>query len=64
VRFKGSGSNPVAIGATLLGCFLAWVGAFVPALQALYDQAWFVGALSAGGVDVWGMRALGDRAAV
>lgn len=63
-RFKGSGTNLVAVGATLLGCALAWVGAFVPALKPLYDQAWFVGAFSAGGAYVIGMRMTGDRAAV
>ncbi len=63
-RFKGSGVNGVAVGATLAGCALAWVGAFVPALKPLYDQAWFVGAFSAGGLYVLGMRATGDRAAL
>ncbi len=38
-----SGWNWRAVAATLLGCFLAWVGLLVPALRALYDYAWFVG---------------------
>ncbi len=63
-RFKGNGINGVAVGATLAGCALAWVGAFVPALKPLYDQAWFVGAFSAGGLYVLGMRVTGDRAAL
>ncbi|MFO0605966.1 MAG: NCS1 family nucleobase:cation symporter-1 [Polyangiales bacterium] len=63
-RFKGTGTNPVAVGATLLGCALSWVGAFVPALKPLYDQAWFVGAFSAAGAYVIGMRVTGDRAAM
>jgi nucleobase:cation symporter-1, NCS1 family len=37
------GWNWRAVIATLLGCFLAWVGKFVPALRPLYDYAWFVG---------------------
>jgi nucleobase:cation symporter-1, NCS1 family len=39
----GSGWNWVAVVATLAGCALAWVGAFVPAMKPLYDYAWFVG---------------------
>lgn len=37
------GSNWRAVLATVLGCFCAWVGAFVPSLKPLYDYAWFVG---------------------
>jgi NCS1 family nucleobase:cation symporter-1 len=37
------GWNWRAVVATLLGCFLAWIGVFVPALKPLYDYAWFVG---------------------
>jgi NCS1 family nucleobase:cation symporter-1 len=37
------GWNWRAVVATLLGCFFAWVGIFVPALRPLYDYAWFVG---------------------
>jgi len=37
------GWNWRAVVATLLGCFFAWVGVFVPALRPLYDYAWFVG---------------------
>ena len=38
-----------ALGATALGCALAWSGLVVPALKPLYDYAWFVGFLVAGG---------------
>jgi NCS1 family nucleobase:cation symporter-1 len=38
-----------AIGATALGCALAWGGLIVPALKPLYDYAWFVGFFAAGG---------------
>ena len=47
--------------ATALGCALAWAGAFVPALHALYDYAWFVGAFVAAGAYVAGMKVVGDR---
>ena len=36
--------NPAGIIATLVGCFLAWIGLLVPALAKLFDYAWFVGA--------------------
>ena len=44
-----AGYNVPGIVATLLGCAAAWIGAFVPALHAVYDYAWFVGFLVAGG---------------
>lgn len=37
------GWNWRAVVATLLGCALAWIGIWVPALHLLYDYAWFVG---------------------
>jgi len=37
-----------AIGATAIGCALAWGGFVVPALKPLYDYAWFVGFFAAG----------------
>ena len=40
--------DAAAIGATAIGCALAWVGLVVPALAILYDYAWFVGAGGAG----------------
>ena len=43
------GWNWPAVGATALGCALAWSGLVVPALKPLYDYAWFVGFLVAGG---------------
>jgi len=39
----GRGWNWRALFATLVGCALAWIGVFVPALKPLYDYAWFVG---------------------
>jgi NCS1 family nucleobase:cation symporter-1 len=42
------GWNWRAIGATALGCALAWGGLVVPVLKPLYDYAWFVGFLAAG----------------
>ena len=42
------GWNWRAIGATAIGCALAWVGLVVPALKPLYDYAWFVGFFAAG----------------
>jgi len=57
------GTNWIAVGATALGCALAWAGAFVPALHALYDYAWFVGAFVAAGAYVVGMKVVGDRSA-
>lgn len=41
-RYRG-GWNLNAVIATLLGCALAWGGLVVPALEPLYDYAWFVG---------------------
>jgi nucleobase:cation symporter-1, NCS1 family len=46
------GWNVRAIAATLLGCALAWGGLVVPVLKPLYDYAWFVGFLVAGGAHV------------
>jgi nucleobase:cation symporter-1, NCS1 family len=43
------GWNWRAIGATALGCALAWIGLVVPALKPLYDYAWFVGFFVAAG---------------
>jgi nucleobase:cation symporter-1, NCS1 family len=42
------GWNWRAIGATALGCALAWSGLIVPPLRPLYDYAWFVGFFAAG----------------
>jgi nucleobase:cation symporter-1, NCS1 family len=43
-----SGWNWRAIGATAIGCALAWGGLVIPAMKLLYDYAWFVGFFSAG----------------
>ncbi len=51
------GWNWIAVVATLLGCFLAWIGRFVPALRPLYDYAWFVGFGTAGAVYLLLMKA-------
>jgi NCS1 family nucleobase:cation symporter-1 len=50
------GWNWRAIGATALGCALAWGGLIVPALKPLYDYAWFVGFFAAGGTYLALMR--------
>jgi NCS1 family nucleobase:cation symporter-1 len=42
------GWNGRAIGATAIGCALAWGGFVIPALKPLYDYAWFVGFFAAG----------------
>ena len=39
-----------AIAATAVGCFVAWVGVFVPSLHWLYDAAWFSGTAASAGV--------------
>jgi cytosine/uracil/thiamine/allantoin permease len=39
----GRGWNWRAVLATLMGCAVAWIGVFIPALKHLYDYAWFVG---------------------
>jgi NCS1 family nucleobase:cation symporter-1 len=62
--YKGSGTNWVAVGATLLGCFFAWIGVVVDALRPLYDYAWFIGAGVAAGAYIAGMKLTGDPAAV
>jgi NCS1 family nucleobase:cation symporter-1 len=43
------GWNWRAIAATAIGCALAWGGLAVRPLRPLYDYAWFVGFLAAGG---------------
>jgi NCS1 family nucleobase:cation symporter-1 len=43
------GWNGGAIAATAIGCALAWAGLVIPAMKPLYDYAWFVGFLAAGG---------------
>jgi NCS1 family nucleobase:cation symporter-1 len=35
--------NPAALGATLAGCALAWIGLVVAPLRPLFDYAWFIG---------------------
>ena len=42
-RYNAAGTNWHAIVATFVGCFLAWIGVFVPALRVMFDYAWFVG---------------------
>ncbi len=48
-RYRG-GWNPAAVVATVVGCGVAWAGAFVPALARLFDYAWFVGFALSGGL--------------
>ncbi len=54
-----AGVNVAAVVATIAGCVLSWIGKVIPALSGLFDYAWFVGALVAGGVYtamMWGER--------
>jgi NCS1 family nucleobase:cation symporter-1 len=51
------GWNWRAVGATAIGCALAWVGLVVPAMKPLYDYAWFVGFFAAGTAHLLLMRA-------
>ncbi|MEA2570155.1 MAG: nucleobase:cation symporter, family [Acidobacteriota bacterium] len=37
------GWNWRAVVATVIACFFAWIGRFVPSMKTLYDYAWFVG---------------------
>jgi NCS1 family nucleobase:cation symporter-1 len=53
------GWNWRAITATAIGCALAWGGLVVPALEPLYDYAWFVGFLTAGAAHL-GLATLRD----
>lgn len=46
------GWNWRAIGATAVGCALAWGGLVIPVLKPLYDYAWFVGFFAAGATHV------------
>jgi NCS1 family nucleobase:cation symporter-1 len=45
-----AGWNITAVIATICGCALAWIGAFVPSLKGFYDNGWFVGFFSAGAI--------------
>ncbi|CAN5369492.1 NCS1 family nucleobase:cation symporter-1 [soil metagenome] len=47
-RFDSIGTNWAAVGATLLGCGVAWIGVFWKPLRPLFDYAWFAGAAVAG----------------
>ncbi|MBL8605461.1 MAG: NCS1 family nucleobase:cation symporter-1 [Myxococcales bacterium] len=50
------GTNWVAVGATALGCALAWAGAIFDSLKVFYDYAWFVGAFVSAGAYYLGMK--------
>jgi NCS1 family nucleobase:cation symporter-1 len=50
------GTNWAAIGATAAGCLVAWIGIFVPALDWLYEAAWFSGTITSGAVYLALMR--------
>jgi NCS1 family nucleobase:cation symporter-1 len=54
------GWNWRAVGATLLGCAMAWGGLVIPTLRPLYDYAWFVGLLVSGAVYVLLMKTVPD----
>jgi nucleobase:cation symporter-1, NCS1 family len=51
-----AGWNWKAVLATAVGCALAWGGLVIPALEPLYDYAWFVGFFAAG-LLYWGLSA-------
>jgi NCS1 family nucleobase:cation symporter-1 len=38
-----AGWNWRAVVATLIGCFLAWIGAFYQPLKVVFDNGWFAG---------------------
>ncbi len=62
--YASLGTNWAAIVATVVGCALAWIGIWVPALHVLYDAAWFSGSLGSAfvyAVLMWGART-GERA--
>jgi NCS1 family nucleobase:cation symporter-1 len=46
--YASFGTNWAAVGATAAGCFVAWIGLFVPSLHVLYDAAWFTGTGTSG----------------
>ncbi|RYG98013.1 MAG: nitrate reductase, partial [Alphaproteobacteria bacterium] len=56
--FGPLGTNWRAVAATLVGCALAWAGAFVESWKRVYDYAWFVGFFAAGIVYLAAMHAL------
>ena len=60
--YTSAGTNWAAVGATVVGCFVAWIGIFVPALHILYDAAWFTGTLSSAAVYAVLMRGSPGRA--
>jgi NCS1 family nucleobase:cation symporter-1 len=41
--YNALGVNWTAVLATAVGCGVAWIGLFVPAVRVLYDAAWFTG---------------------
>jgi NCS1 family nucleobase:cation symporter-1 len=43
-----AGWNWKAVAATLLGCSIAWIGAFYTPLKVVYDNAWFAGFFASG----------------
>ena len=43
--YASMGTNWAAVGATVLGCVLAWIGLVVSPLRVLFDYAWFSGGL-------------------
>jgi nucleobase:cation symporter-1, NCS1 family len=54
--YASYGTHWRAILATAAGCFVAWIGLFVPALHVLYDAAWFTGSLTSAGVYMLSVR--------
>jgi NCS1 family nucleobase:cation symporter-1 len=53
------GTHGAALAATAAGCFVAWIGLFVPPLHWLYDASWFSGTLTS--ALVYGVAMKGQR---
>ncbi len=54
--YTSHGTNWIAVGATLVGCFLAWIGLVFDPLRVLFDYAWFSGGLGSAAVYALLMR--------
>ena len=61
-RTGGSGINFIAVGATLLGCLVAWIGIWYAPLHALFEYSWFTGGLTAGIFYYYVTKLVGNRA--
>jgi NCS1 family nucleobase:cation symporter-1 len=48
--YASKGTNWTAVTATLIGCFLAWIGLVFEPLRILFDYAWFAGSIGSAAV--------------